>query len=98
MCEVIILIFSNFLGPANDPFIFHCNLFILLLATQCLLRTRNLFRYDSQIKAENVKLEMMDLFLVFSLCEYVVIMSNLGYHATSYYDYHHVSINLSSLL
>ena len=41
---------------------------------------------------------MMDLFLVFSLCEYVVIMSNLGYHATSYYDYHHVSINLSSLL
>ena len=35
---------------------------------------------------------------VFSLCEYVVILSNLGYHATSYYDYYHVTINLSSLL
>jgi len=38
------------------------------------------------------------IYSVFSLCEYVVILSNLGYHATSYYDYYHVTINLSSLL
>ena len=37
-------------------------------------------------------------FSVFSLCEYVVILSNMAYHATSYYDFYHVNINLSSLL
>ena len=49
-------------------------------------------------KSDNFIWRKSTTILVFSLCEYVVIMSNLGYHATSYYDYHHVSINLSSLL
>jgi len=38
------------------------------------------------------------IYSVFSLCEYVVILSNMAYHATSYYDFYHVNINLSSLL
>jgi len=38
------------------------------------------------------------IYSVFALCEYVVILSNMAYHATSYYDFYHVNINLSSLL
>ena len=36
--------------------------------------------------------------LVFSLCEYIVILSNMAYHATSYFDFYHVNINLANLL
>jgi len=38
------------------------------------------------------------IYSVFSLCEYIVILSNMAYHATSYYDFYHVNINLSSLV
>lgn len=38
------------------------------------------------------------IYSVFSLCEYIVILSNMAYHATSYYDFYHVNINLANLL
>jgi len=38
------------------------------------------------------------IYSVFSLCEYIVILSNMAYHATSYFDFYHVNINLANLL
>jgi len=43
-------------------------------------------------------LNISEYFSVFSLCEYIVILSNMAYHATSYYDFYHVNINLANLL
>ena len=43
-------------------------------------------------------LNISKYFSVFSLCEYIVILSNMAYHATSYYDFYHVNINLANLL
>ena len=35
---------------------------------------------------------------VFSVFEYIVVLSNMGYHSTSYYDFHDISITLGKFL
>ena len=54
--------------------------------------------YSGEETSNKIIIIFLNILPVFSLCEYIVILSNMAYHATSYYDFYHVNINLANLL